>query len=125
MVNFWAPETAPEKYNDRQFHRHNANITLMRTTPDECAQLGKIIADKLNAASGPVAFFIPLKGISAIDKEGGSFYSPEADAALFDALRQHLEPPVELIELDLHINDPLFAKAMADKLLKMLSTDSR
>jgi uncharacterized protein (UPF0261 family) len=125
MVNFWAPETVPEKYSHRQFHRHNANITLMRTTPDECAQLGKIIADKLNAASGPVAFFIPLRGVSAIDKEGSAFYSPEADAALFGSLRQYLEPPVELIELDLHINDPRFAKAMADKLLTMLSTDSR
>lgn len=120
MVNFWAFDTVPEKFKDRLFHRHNANVTLMRTTPDECAELGRIIAQKLNDAKGPVSLFIPLRGVSAIDQDGQPFHSPEADAALFDSLRQNVQPPVELIELDLHINDPEFAKAMAERLLKML-----
>lgn len=120
MVNFWAFDTVPEKFKDRLFHRHNANVTLMRTTPDECAKLGNIIAQKLNDAQGPVSLFIPLRGVSAIDQDGQPFHSPEADAALFNALRQNVQPPVELIELDLHINDPEFAKAMAERLLLML-----
>ena len=123
MVNFWAYDTVPEKFvkAGRTFHRHNDNVTLMRTTPEECAELGRILAGKLNAAKGPVSLFIPLRGVSAIDKEGQSFYLPEADRALFDSLRKHIRPPVELIELDLHINDPAFAAALADKLLKMLT----
>jgi uncharacterized protein (UPF0261 family) len=82
--------------------------------------LGRLIAEKLNAAKGPVALFLPLLGVSAIDKEGQSFYSPVADQALFASLRQHVRPPVVLIELDQHINDPEFSAALADKLLKML-----
>jgi len=92
----------------------------MRTTPEECAKLGEIIAARLNAAKGPTALFIPLKGVSAIDREGQPFHLPEADAALFTALRRHVKPPVELIELDLHINDPAFAIAMAARLLAMM-----
>lgn len=123
MVNFWAFDTVPAKFTQagRTFHRHNANVTLMRTTPEECAELGRSLAEKLNAATGPVTLFIPLRGVSAIDRKGQPFYLPAADAALFDAVRQHRQPPVELIELDLHINDPAFAKAMADKLLEMLN----
>lgn len=120
MVNFWAFDTIPDKFKDRLFHRHNANVTLMRTTPEECSELGRIIAEKLNAAKGPVSLFVPLRGVSAIDQDGQPFHSPEADAALFDSLRQNVKPPVELIEFDLHINDPEFAKAMADRLLLML-----
>jgi len=120
MVNFWAMDTVPEKFKGRLFHRHNDNVTLMRTRPEECAELGRLIASKLNQARGPVSLFLPLQGVSAIDKEGQSFYSPEADAALFESLRQNVRPPVELIELNLHINDPEFAAAMADKLLGML-----
>ncbi|MDX2160033.1 MAG: Tm-1-like ATP-binding domain-containing protein [bacterium] len=120
MVNFWAYDTVPERFRDRNLYRHNANVTLMRTTPEECAQLGHIIAQKLNAAVGKTALFLPLKGVSMIDEAGKPFYDPEADAALFDALRAHLEPHVERIELDYHINDPAFADAMADRLVEML-----
>lgn len=120
MVNFWAMDTVPEKFKGRLFHRHNDNVTLMRTTPEECAELGRLIASKLNQAKGPVSLFLPLRGVSAIDKEGQSFHSPEADGALFETLRRNVRPPVEVIELDLHINDPEFAAAMADKLLAML-----
>jgi uncharacterized protein (UPF0261 family) len=93
----------------------------MRTTPEECARLGEIIADKLNRATGPAALFLPLRGVSAIDAEGMPFHDPTADAALFAALRAGLDrSKVELVELDLHINDPAFADAMADRLLAML-----
>jgi len=117
MVNFRGPETVPARFQDRHFHVHNANVTLMRTTPQECAELGRILAHKLNAAKGPVALLLPLRGVSAMDQEGAPFHDSEADAALFDALRRHVRAPVELIELDLHINDPAFADALADRLL--------
>lgn len=120
MVNFWAIDTVPPQFKNRTLYKHNPNVTLMRTTPEECAELGQIIAQKLNQTAGPTALFIPLKGVSAIDKEGQPFYLPEADAALFDALRRNIRPPVELIELDMHINDPEYAEAMADRLLAML-----
>lgn len=122
MVNFWAPDTIPVEFRDRTLHRHSETVTLMRTTPEECAQLGRIIADKLNAATGPTALFLPLRGVSALDREGAAFHLPAADAALFEALRHHVKPPVELIELDRHINDPEFAIAMADKLLELLNS---
>lgn len=113
MVNFGPRETAPERFAGRQFYVHNPTVTLMRTTPAENAELGAIIARKLNAATGPLALFIPLRGVSAIAGEGQVFHHPAADAALLGALREHLRPEVEVHELDLHINDPAFAEAMA------------
>lgn len=121
MVNFRAPETVPARFQNRRFHTHTANVTLMRTTPEECAELGRIIAEKLNAATGATTLFVPLRGVSALDQEGEPFHDPEADKALFDALRRSVRPPVELIELDLHINDPEFADAVAGRLLTLLS----
>ncbi len=123
MVNFLGPfDAIPARFKDRLFHIHNANVTLMRTTPAESAELGRIIAEKLNTATGPTTLFVPRRGVSALDREGASFYDPQADAALFDALRHHVHtPPVELIELDLHINDPEFADALADRLLAALA----
>ena len=88
----------------------------MRTTKEECAELGRQIARKLSAATGPTALFLPLGGVSMIDAEGQPFHDPEADAALFDALRSGLDGRVELIEMDNNVNDPEFAEAMADKL---------
>ncbi len=123
MVNFWAIETVPPQFKERTLYKHNANVTLMRTTPQECAELGRIIASKLNAATGPTVLFIPLKGVSAIDKEGQPFYLPEADAALFESLRRNIRPPVELVELDMHINDPEFAAAMAERLVGLLAAE--
>lgn len=82
MVNLGAIETVPEKYKDRNLYKHNASVTPMRTTVDECSQMGKIIASKLNMATGPVALFLPLKGVSAIDVEGAPFYGPAEDADL-------------------------------------------
>jgi uncharacterized protein (UPF0261 family) len=123
MVNFWGIETVPPQFKDRTLYKHNPNVTLMRTTPEECAELGRIIANKLNQAKGPVALFIPLQGVSAIDKEGQPFHLPHANEALFNSLRQNVRPPVELVELDMHINDPVFAAAMSKRLLEMLKTD--
>jgi uncharacterized protein (UPF0261 family) len=121
MVNFWAIESVPAQFKERTLYKHNPNVTLMRTTPEECAELGRIIASKLNRAQGPTVLFLPLRGVSAIDQEGQPFYLPQADKALFDSLRRNIRPPVELVELDLHINDPAFAEAMAERLLKLLS----
>jgi uncharacterized protein (UPF0261 family) len=121
MVNFGPRDTLPPQYETRNIYIHNPQVTLMRTTPEEMARLGEIIAGKLNQATGPTALFIPLGGVSMIDAEGMPFHDPVADAALFDALRTNLDrSKVELVELDLHINDPAYADAMADRLLEML-----
>jgi uncharacterized protein (UPF0261 family) len=120
MVNFGAPDSVPEKYRNRLFHVHNSSVTLMRTTPEENDQLGKEIAHKASAAKGPTAVLVPLRGVSALDKKGEPFWNPSADAALFQSLRDWMSPDVELIEYDLHINDPLFAQAAAEKLLLFL-----
>ena len=117
MVNFGARDTVPPKFEDRTLYVHNPSITLMRTTPEECAELGRRIARKLAAASGPVSLFVPLRGVSMIDAEGQPFHDPEADAALFAALREGLAgSEVELVELEHNVNDERFAIAMADRL---------
>jgi uncharacterized protein (UPF0261 family) len=120
MVNFGPMETVPEKFRHRNLYKHNPTVTLMRTTPEECAQLGKIIAQKLNMATGPVSLFIPLKGFSMIDTEGQPFYDPLADRMLIDNLTRELSDTVEVRELDMDINDPNFAHAMADRLIEYI-----
>src|SRR6185312_8476570 len=95
MVNFGPLDTVPARFKDRLLYKHNSSITLMRTTPEECAELGRIIARKLNAARGPLTLFIPLKGVSLIDAEGQPFHDPAADQALFEALRSNLDPGVD------------------------------
>lgn len=116
MVNFGPRDSVPEEFDGRTFHIHNPQVTLMRTTNDENAELGKIIGEKLSAATGPTAHFLPLKGVSMIDVEGEDFYDPDADRALFDALREYLNDSVELLEMETDINDEEFALAMAKKL---------
>lgn len=120
MVNFRAAETVPEQFHRRNLYRHNPNVTLMRTTPEECAEIGRRIAEQLNKSTGPTTLLLPLKGVSAMDDEGQPFYDPEADAALFQALRDHVQAPVEIVELDLHLNDPAFADAAAEHLLALI-----
>jgi uncharacterized protein (UPF0261 family) len=120
MANFWAPETIPAKYKDRLFYRWNPNITLMRTTPEENAQMGRILAEKANASKGPVAFFLPLKGVSMLDAPGKEFWWPEADQALFDAIEKHVKPDIPVIEMDNNVNDEAFADAVAAALLEFL-----
>lgn len=113
MVNFWAPETIPERFRGRTFYKHNPNVTLMRTTAGEAAVIGRWIGERLNACNGPVRFLIPEKGVSALDIAGGPFFDPHADAALFDALETTIEQTDRrrVIRLPLHINDPEFAAA--------------
>jgi uncharacterized protein (UPF0261 family) len=121
MVNFGAPDTVPAKFAGRIMYEHNPSVTLMRTTPEESAELGRQIAEKLSTATGPTTLFIPLKGVSMIAVEGQPFYDPDADAALFGAIRDHLPDSVDLVEMDCDINDPAFAKAMAETLDSYMS----
>jgi uncharacterized protein (UPF0261 family) len=120
MANFYAPESVPPRFKDRLFYRHNANVTLMRTTTEENAQIGAGIARKLSAAQGPVAVLLPRRGVSAIDRTGQPFDDPAARKALHDAIRAGLDG-VGVEELDLHINDPEFAEAAARKLIELMT----
>jgi uncharacterized protein (UPF0261 family) len=117
MVNFWAPDTVPERFASRTFYQHNPNVTLMRTNAEENTAIGRAIAEKLNASSGPVTVLMPTGGLSVIDAPGGPFWSPEADGALFASLRENLRTDIEVIEMDCNINDPEFAERCARELL--------
>ena len=110
MVNFWDRDTVPEKFSDRRFHIHNANVTLMRTTPEENTRIGQWIAGRLNRMQGPVRFLIPEGGVSALDAPGQPFWWPEADAALFDAITQHTHqtPQRRIVRVAAHINEARF-----------------
>jgi len=116
MVNFGPRDSVPEQFEGRTFHVHNPQVTLMRTTAEENAELGAIIAEKLNAATGPTALALPLGGVSAIDVAEKPFYDPAADGALFDALRSTIDDDVELIEMETDINDEAFARRLAETL---------
>lgn len=120
MVNFGEPATIPAKFAGRTFYHHNPQVTLMRTTPEECAELGRILAEKVNAYTGPVTVLLPLKAISIISAAGQPFHDPIADAALFAAIKQHLRPGIPLLELDCEINAQEFSQACAAALLGML-----
>ena len=120
MVNFGPVESVPVQFSHRNLYRHNPTVTLMRTTPEECAEIGARTALKLNRASAPVTVLIPLQGVSAIDKPGGPFYSQAALDAYRIALNDGLNPNVRLIELDAHINDDRFARAAAELLMESL-----
>ena len=120
MANFWEPESVPEALRTRRMYHHNAKQTLVRTDVDDNAKLGKIFAEKLNLSVGPVAVYLPLRGVSVISSPGGPFHWPEADAALFDSLRSSLRKDIPVHELDTDINDPVFADAMANGLLEMI-----
>ena len=124
MANFYAPETVPPRFKDRLFYRHNANVTLMRTTAEENTRIGAAIAEKLSAAKGPVAVLLPGRGVSAIDREGQPFDDPVARRALHDAIRAGARG-VEVVEIDRHINDPQFADAVAEKLLELMRLEGR
>jgi len=121
MVNFGPLDSVPEKYRERRLYVHNPNVTLMRTTPEECAELGRITAEKLNRARGPVVFLMPMRGVSAIDATGLPFWWPEADASYLVALKANLRPQVRLLEVYAHINDEAFARSAADSLLQLMS----
>ncbi len=121
MVNFWAMETVPAQFRGRTLYKHNPQVTLLRTTPEECRQIGEWIGLKLNACRGPVRFLIPEKGVSAIDAPGQPFYDPAADVALFDALEQTVRQTTQrrIVRLPLHVNDPKFADALVQHFLEI------
>jgi uncharacterized protein (UPF0261 family) len=125
MVNFGPRESVPPQFEGRNLYVHNPTVTLMRTTPDENAELGRTIGRKLSGARGPTVLFMPLKGVSMIDVEGQVFYDPDADAALFAGLRQTLDGSVEVHEVDTDVNDPEFAVAMADRLHESIQEAAR
>ena len=125
MVNFGPPDTVPEKYNGRNFYQSKPTTTLMRTNVEDNQQLGEIFADKANRAKGPVAFLIPLKGFSVTDSEGGPFWWPEADQAFLTALKHHLNPEIQVVELDLHINDNEFSETAVEMLLNMIESQNK
>ncbi|NOJ38026.1 ABC transporter permease [Bradyrhizobium australiense] len=118
MVNFGAPDTIPERYRQRKFHVHNPQVILMRTTPEENDRMGRWIGEKLNRMDGPVRFFLPEGGVSALDAPGEPFWDPEADAALFTALERSVRQTGnrQLIRIKRHINEPEFASAIVNAL---------
>jgi len=120
MVNFGPRDGVPERFEGRNLYVHNPTITLMRTTAEECRELGRRIGRKLSGAKGPTALFVPLRGVSMIAVEGQPFHDPDADAALLEGLREMLGENVEVHELDLDVNDEAFALAMADRLDEMI-----
>lgn len=113
MINFWARDTVPERFAGRLFYQHNANVTLMRTTPEENRAIGEWIGGKLNLCEGPVRVLLPERGVSALDSAGGPFWDPDADRALFEAIETTVQWTArrQLIRLPHHINDPAFAAA--------------
>ncbi|NYH78109.1 uncharacterized protein (UPF0261 family) [Actinopolyspora biskrensis] len=114
MVNFGARRTVPEKYADRNLYEHNPQVTLMRTTPEECERIGLFIAEKINTFVAPVRFLLPEGGVSLLDAPGSPFHDPEADAALFETLRRHVvqDEKRRLVRLPHNINDPEFVREL-------------
>lgn len=122
MVNFGAPETVPARFDGRLFYHHNPQVTLMRTTPDECHRIGTWIANRLNLCAGPVCLLLPEGGISALDAPGLAFFDPAADSALFAAVESGLARTSnrQVIRLPFHINDPAFAAAVKTAFLALI-----
>ncbi|HEY3181384.1 MAG TPA: Tm-1-like ATP-binding domain-containing protein, partial [Gaiellaceae bacterium] len=120
MVNFGPRDTVPPRFEGRNFYIHNPTVTLMRTTPDECRELGRRIGRKLSAATGATALFVPLRGVSMIAVEGQPFHDADADEALLEGLHETLAPSVEVHEVDADVNDAAFAVAMADRLHELI-----
>lgn len=123
MVNFGPADTVPAQFRSRNLFVHNSSVTLMRTTPDECAELGRRLASRVGGLNSPVTVILPLGGISAIAKPGGPFHDPAADDALFTAIRAGLSGSrVHLVEMDTDINDPAFAECAVTELQALMRT---
>jgi uncharacterized protein (UPF0261 family) len=122
MANYGAPSTVPEKFRQakRLFYEWNPSVTLMRTNVEENRQMGEIFARKANAATGPVAFLIPLRGVSMLDGDGQPFCDREADQAMFDAIKVNTKPGIPIVEVDLNINDPAFATKAVEMMLELI-----
>ena len=125
MANFHGPETVPARYRDRKLYEWNPDITLLRTNADENAKIGKLLAAAANEATGQVAVFLPLNGVSMLDSPDGAFWDPEANAACFDAIRSGVRKDVQVIEIDANINDTEFSGAAAEKLLEFLAMETK
>jgi len=121
MVNFGERKTVPPAFANRRFHVHNPQVTLMRTTPEENRAFGAWIVSRINQMEGPVRFLLPLRGVSAIDAVGQPFHDPEADEALFDAIRNgwNQAPNRMLVEVDAHINDDRFSQELVRHFLEI------
>jgi uncharacterized protein (UPF0261 family) len=118
MVNFGPRASVPERFGGRNLYVHNPTVTLMRTTPAEMAELGRRVAAKLAAATGPTVLFVPLGGVSALDAPAMPFHDPKADEACFEALQG---AAVDTVRLDMNINDPAFGRVMADRLHELIT----
>lgn len=122
MANFGSVDTVPEKYRTRNLYEWNPNVTLLRTNVEENTRMGEMLAAAANLATAPVAFLLPLKGVSMLDSPGGRFWDPEADQACYAAIKRNLRPGIPIYELEHNINDPEFSEAVAQTLLDMLKT---
>ncbi len=121
MVNFGPPQTVPEQFSGRTLYESKPTVTLMRTTAEENARIGEIFAEKANASKGKVAFLLPLRGLSVLDSEGGAFWSPEADLALFRAIKENVRGDIPVVELDAHINDEAFSRRAVAILMDLMA----
>ena len=105
----------------RRLYEWNPNVTLLRTNESENSQIGELLARAANAATGPVAVLLPLRGVSMLDSSGGDFWNPDADEACYAAIRAHLKPSIPLVEIDRNVNEPEFADRAADTLVEMMA----
>ena len=121
MVNFGPPSSIPPKFEGRLFYEHNPQVTLMRTTPKESAELGRILAEKVNLSTGPVSVLLPTEAISLVSAAGQPFHEPSADQALFSKIKEELRDGVPCIEVAASINDIAYSKAAAQTLLDLMS----
>ena len=124
MVNFGPRDTIPEKFSGRLFYEHNPQVTLMRTTPKECTDLGRILAEKANLSTGPVAVLLPTEAISVISAPNQVFSDSDADQALFTAIKSNLRKDIELQEIPVAVNDVEFARIAAETLLAFLQVET-
>ncbi len=120
MVNFGPRDSVPGRFSARKFYQHNPTVTLMRTTAEENAEIGRRIASRLEGTGARSRVLLPLGGVSMIDMEGATFHDPEADEQCFASIRSGIDKATPVVELDMHINDPEFARACAEALLELL-----
>jgi len=125
MVNFGPPQTVPQRFAHRLFHQHNPNVTLMRTSVEECAELGRRISRKLNTSRAAVAVLVPRRGLSQISVAGQPFYDPAADGALITSLLSNLSGSIDVREFDTDINDPLVSAAASELVAGWLGQERR
>ena len=114
------PETIPEKFRDRQFVRHSALYTNVRTNANELRELAKEQAKRVNTGKGPIEWFIPMKGFCSYSVEGGPLYNPEADRAYVETIKSELREDIPVYIRDLDINDPAFATEAAEHLIALV-----